>query len=126
MAGRQSMVRIFRSIAGAAFLLLGMFFLYVNLSGAVARLRHVLASSEALGMLPAAVLAVSQAVHAYGFDHQRFLQGLLQQMLVSSWPLLLLICGTVLSRDTLADKPKPVQENNIDAVSLYSFRSTDK
>jgi hypothetical protein len=98
MAARQTVLRISKSIAGATLLLLGMFTLYENLAGAVVRLSHVLANgSQALGVLPAAVLAVSQAVHA--FDHHQFLQCVFQRILVSSWPLILVIFGTVLSRD---------------------------
>jgi len=100
MAARQRALRISKSIAGAALLLLGMFILYANLAAAVARSSHVLAhSAQALGVVPALVLAVSQAVHACAFNHQRFSQ----QMLASSWPLLLVIFGTVLSKDTFAD-----------------------
>jgi hypothetical protein len=98
MAAQQTALRISKSVAGAALLLLGMFTLYENLAGAVVRLSHVLANgSQALGVLPAAVLAVSQAVRA--FDHHQFLQCLFRQILVSSWPLILVIFGTVLSRD---------------------------
>jgi putative Mn2+ efflux pump MntP len=105
MAAHQSVLRISKSIAGAILLIFGMFVLYEHLAAAVARLSHVLANgSAALGVLPAVALAVSQAVHAYGFDCHRFLQGLSQQMLISSWPLLLVIFGTVLSRDSFTDK----------------------
>jgi len=77
-----------------------MFILYANLAAAVARSSHILAhSAEALGVVPALVLAASQAVHVYTFNHQCFFQ----QMLASAWPLLLVIFGTVLSKDTFAD-----------------------
>ena len=111
MAARQRAFRISKSIAGAALLLLGMFILYANLAAAVARSSHVLAhSAEALGVVPALVLAASQAVHACAFNHQRFFQGLFRQMLASSWPLLLVIFGTVLSKDTFADNSKHIPE----------------
>jgi putative Mn2+ efflux pump MntP len=107
MAAQRTVFRSSKSIAGAVLLVLGTFILYENLAGAVARLNHVLNNSSApLGVLPAAVLTVSQAAHAYGLNHQRFLQCLFHQMLVSSWPLLLIIFGAVLSRDTFADKFK--------------------
>ena len=109
MAAGQRAFRISKSIAGAAFLLLGMFILYANLAAAVARSSHVLAhSAEALGVVPALVLAASQAVHACAFNHQRFFQ----QMLASSWPLLLVIFGTVLSKDTFADNSKHTYQKN--------------
>ncbi len=111
MAARQRAFRVSKSIAGAAILLLGMFTLYANLAAAVTRSSHILAhSAEALGVVPALVLAASQAVHSCTFNHQHFVQGLFLQMLASSWPLLLVIFGTVLSKDTLADKPKQIPQ----------------
>jgi len=95
------------SIVGAALAVLGMFSLYENAVGAVGRLSHVLArGSQVLGAFPAFILAVSQAMHIYGIYHHRVLQGLFQQLLVSSWPLLLVICGTVLCTDSFPDKSK--------------------
>lgn len=106
MAAQHTVLRIFKSIAGAALFVLGMFILYENLSAAVSRASHILANgSAALGALPAAVLAVAQAMHA--FDHLKVLQCLFQQILISSWPLLLVISGTVLSKDTFDDKKMP-------------------
>jgi hypothetical protein len=106
MATQQRPFRNFKAIAGAALAVLGMFLLYQNGAGAVAHLSQVLANgSRVLGVIPAFVLAVSQAVHTYSFYHQRFLQGLFQQLLVSSWPLLLVIFGAVLSTESSTDKP---------------------
>lgn len=100
MAARQRASRISKSIAGAALLLLGMFILYANLAAAVARSSHILAhSAQALGVVPALILAASQAVHACASNHQCFFR----QMLASSWPLLLVILGTVLSKDAFPD-----------------------
>jgi hypothetical protein len=107
MAGQGITFRSSKSIAGAAFVGLGMFILYGNLAGAVAQLRHVLDAngSEALGVLPAVILATSQGVHACTFDHQGVLQCLLR-MLISFWPPLLVIVGTMLLRDAFTDKFK--------------------
>jgi hypothetical protein len=115
MEGQLTVLRSAKSIVGTALLVLGTFILYENLAGAVGRLSHVLANgSEALGLLPAVVLAASQPVHAYAVDHHRFLRGLFQQVLASSWPLLLVIFGSVLSRDTFTDKSQHIQENTVD------------
>jgi hypothetical protein len=107
MTARGTAFRSSKSIAGAAFVGLGMFILYGNLAGAVAQLRHVLDAngSEALGVLPAVILATSQGVHACAFDHQGVLQCLLR-MLISFWPPLLVIVGTMLLRDAFTDKVK--------------------
>ena len=82
MARRRMIFRSSRSIAGAVLVGLGMFVLYENLAGAVAWLSHVLGAngSEALGVLPAFVLAVSQGLQAHAMNHQQVLHGVLQQM----------------------------------------------
>jgi hypothetical protein len=93
-----------------------MFILYENLAAAVAYLSHVLAAnrSEALGVLPAFILAVSQVLQAHGSNHQRFLQGFLQHMLVSSWPLLLVMAGMVLSRNTFGANQRTPKKRIVD------------
>jgi hypothetical protein len=105
-----------------------MFILYENPAGPVAWLSHVLGanSSEALGILPALILAVSQALQAHATNHQRFLQGCLQHMLVSFWPLLLVMVGTVLSRDTLTGNVNTPAKKDWGPVDLPPSRSTLK
>jgi len=107
MARQRTAFRSTKSIAGAAFLGLGMFILYGNLAGAVAQVRHVLGAngSEALGVVPAVILATSQVVHTCTFDHQGVLPCLLR-MLISFWPPILIIVGTMLLRDAFTDKVK--------------------
>jgi hypothetical protein len=97
----------FRSIAGGALVGLGLHILFGNLDRTSAQLSHLLGTTAAqrLGVVPSVVLATSQAVQAYGLDHRGFVLGLLQ-MLASFWPLLLVIAGTILLRDALADKVK--------------------
>jgi hypothetical protein len=117
-----------RSIAGAALVGFGMFILYENLAGAVAWLSHVRGANNfgALGVLPAFLLAVSQILPAHAANHQHFLQASLQHMLVSSWPLLLVMAGTVLSRDTVSDNVNTVQKKDHGLVDLTTGRSTLK
>jgi hypothetical protein len=107
MATQQTPFQSCKSIAGAALAVLGMFVLYGDLTGACVRLKHVIANgSQALGTFPAFVLTLSQAVHTYSFSHQPFSQVLFQHLLISSWPLLLVIFGTVLSTERVTDKSK--------------------
>lgn len=105
MTQRQTAFRAFKSIAGTAFLGFGMFILYENLSAALSSMRHVLGAngSEALGVMPAGIMAASHAFEACAVAHHRLLQGILHHTLVSFWPLLLVLVGTALSRDTLTD-----------------------
>jgi hypothetical protein len=117
MARQHRPVETIKSIAGGALVGLGLHTLSGNLDRAAAHMRHLLGTAgEGPGVL-SSVLAVSQAVQAYAFDHQALLQGLLR-MLVSFWPLLPVIVGTILLRDVLTDKvralPTPSQcfQNN--------------
>jgi len=93
MATQHTSCQTLKSIAGSALVGPGLFLLFGNLDGAAIRLSHLLgaAPGEALGVLSSVIFAAS-------FDHQRLCQGLLQ-MLVSFWPLLLVIVGAVLLRD---------------------------
>jgi hypothetical protein len=88
------------SIAGAILLALGFLILFANLDAVAAQIANAagVSGEQTLGMLPALVLATSHALQAYAFDHARFVSGLLQ-ILVSFWPLILIILGAVLLRD---------------------------
>jgi hypothetical protein len=105
MAGQQTGFRISRSTAGIALAGLGMFMLYGNLAGEFARLSHVLSAhgSAALGVLPAVILSVSQALPAYAAGHQQFLQGFVEHVWLTFWPLLPVMAGRALSRDAFRD-----------------------
>jgi hypothetical protein len=77
-----------------------------NLDRIATQLSHTLGTTprEALGTLPTVILGASRLAQVYAAGHKRFLEGILQQMLVSSWPLLLVVVGAVLSEDDLTDK----------------------
>ncbi len=119
MAAQRTVFRSAKSVAGTALLVLGTFILYENLAGAVAQLSQTLQrGSETLGVLPAVVLAASQPVQAYAVDHHKFLQGLFEHLLASSWPLLLVVCGSVLSADIFRDRSKPIEDKHAPAVDI--------
>ena len=96
-----------KSIVGGVLVGLGLHILFGNLDRVAEQLQHMFGTPawETLGALPSAVLAASQAMQAYGLDHQGFLQTLLW-MLISFWPLLLVILGTVLLRDFFTERAK--------------------
>jgi hypothetical protein len=98
MAGRRASSRSLRSISGAGVFALGLFLLFVNLDGVAAQVSYAVgAPAETLGTLPALGLAGLHAVQAYTFDHAGFSSSLLQ-ILVSFWPLLLIVVGATLLR----------------------------
>jgi hypothetical protein len=95
-----------KSIAGAAFLVFGLFVLVENLDGAASQLSCPLSSptTEVLGVLPSIVLsAASQALELFFFDHQRFSRDFFQTLL-SFWLLQFVIVGALLFRAAFIPK----------------------
>jgi len=123
---QQTFVGHAKSIAGIALIGLGIFVFYENLHQAATQLSQLLGviPREALGVLPAVILAASRVLQAY--DHPRTLQGCLLHMLASSWPLLLVIVGTVLSRDCSTDNVNALPKRDCGLVDLTTGRSTSE
>jgi hypothetical protein len=105
MAARQASLQSLKSIAGASLLALGLVILFANLDGVVACLNSFVGISahETLGILPRLGLAGLHAVQAYTFNHDLFLSGL-RQMLVSFWPLSLVVIGIGLLRNAFGGR----------------------
>ena len=99
MAPKQTSSRPVKSITGAILLALGFLVLFANLDAVAAQINSAagIPGEQTPGMLPALILATLHALQAYAFDHAGFLSGLLQ-ILVSFWPLILIIVGAVLLR----------------------------
>jgi hypothetical protein len=128
VAGQETALRRSKSIAGTVLAGLGMFILYKELVGAVTRLRYVIGAngSEALAGQPAGLLALSQAWQCYVAAQRPFLQGFIQHMLVSFWPLLLVMAGTVLARDIFTDKVDGISKKDSGLVDSRAGRSTSE
>jgi hypothetical protein len=128
-----------KAIVGTALLGLGCFVLYEHLSHVAAQLTHLCSvPCVAPGGLADAILS---GWRAYPADQKRFVQAFLRHMLISSWPLLLVWAGTVLSRETFVDDitPRPkssrtensaseekLEKNTFRSVDLAARRSTSK
>jgi hypothetical protein len=99
MASRRESSKNLKSIAGAALVALGLVILFANVDGVVSSMGSFagISANEALGPLPTLSLAGLHAVQTYTFDRGVFFSAL-QQILVSFWPLLLVIIGAVLLR----------------------------
>jgi hypothetical protein len=102
MENRQTSSKGLRSVLGATLSALGFVILFGNLDALEASVSRIFGGPASSGMeaIPALVLATSHAVQAYTFDHQGFLS-VLEQILVSFWPLILVIIGAVLLRGSL-------------------------
>ncbi len=116
-----------RSIAGTVLVAIGIFILHQDLDRTAAQLSHLLGiPGDAPGAFPTVVLAVLRLVQAYAADHQRFLQGFLHQVLESSWPVVLVVTGTVLSRNPSPNECEAPPKEICHLVDLTAGRSTLK
>jgi hypothetical protein len=120
MAMQQTSFGRAKSLAGAALVGLGIFIFHGNLDRAATEWNHLLSSTpgETLGVLPTIVLAAPRVLQAYAADHQRFLQGFLRHIFVSCWPLLLVLVGTVLSRDPFTEDVNAAPRKDCRLVDL--------
>ncbi|HUO27015.1 MAG TPA: hypothetical protein VMU61_15205 [Candidatus Aquilonibacter sp.] len=109
---RDTLSKRMKSIAGTALVGTGIFVLYQNILCSIAQLKHALGVevSQTGGIPPAVVQAVSQALQVCAASHERVLHFLLQYLLITSWPLLLVLAGTILSREAVAENLGDVQE----------------
>jgi hypothetical protein len=106
---------------GATLLALGLLLFFANLDGVAARLGSSFTSpAESLGTLFTFGLAGMRAAQSYFFDHPTFLSGL-RQILVSFWPLILVIIGIALLGQ-LFGKTFVANENSA-ALQSYGDRS---
>jgi hypothetical protein len=100
MATRNTASRSLKSIAGAFFLALGLLILSANLDGIAACITGFAGISvpQEPGIFTALGLAALHAVQTFAFDHEQFLSSLLR-ILVSFWPVILILAGVWLLRD---------------------------
>ena len=109
MAGHNLLLRAsfrnWKSITGAALVVLGMVILYQNAAGAVAEFRNVLGHNgfRSVGPFPALALTISKGLQDYASDHH-FLQDLLRHIVIDTWPLLLVRLGAFLSTQAVSGK----------------------
>jgi hypothetical protein len=101
---QQKLFRRAQSIAGAVLVAVGILIFCESLDRTAVLLSRFVGAPDALGALPTLILAASRALEAYATDHDRFLQGLVHCILLTAWPLLLIIVGTVLSHDAASEK----------------------
>ncbi|HLO05873.1 MAG TPA: hypothetical protein VK198_04510, partial [Terriglobales bacterium] len=92
-------------IAGGGLVGLGLHIWFGNLQGVASQLTHLLGASsgETLGLASSVIVAAAQAGRVYASDHQGFFLEFLR-MLVSFWPLLLVIVGAGLLKDVFTDE----------------------
>lgn len=104
MAKRQPSSKSFHAVAGALLVSLGLLLLFANLDNVANRISNSFASTPgALGTGMELVLAAIRAVEAYFFDQAAFQNGL-HWILVSLWPLILVIIGATLLQNAIGKR----------------------
>ncbi|MCU1304072.1 MAG: hypothetical protein JWQ87_4356 [Candidatus Sulfotelmatobacter sp.] len=115
-----------KSVGGAVLVGLGIIIFYEHLGVAATQVSHLLGviPGQRAGML-SLILAATRVLRAYTADHRQFWQGLIQDVLVLSWPLVLVMAGTVLSRNT-SDEVDVLAKRNCESVDLAAGCSTSR
>jgi hypothetical protein len=112
MESRQPSTKNLKSITGVALVALGFMILFANVDGVLTSMGSLAGSSanEALSQIPAVGLAALHTAQAYTFDRAGFFSAL-QQILVSFWPLLLVIIGAILLRYAFGGRFEAMEAN---------------
>jgi hypothetical protein len=101
MAKRQTSSKSFHAVAGALLLSLGLLMLFANLDEVATHISNSFSSTPgALGAVVEIGLAGMRAVQTYLFDQAAFQAGL-RWILVSLWPLILVIIGATLLQNAI-------------------------
>jgi hypothetical protein len=102
MAKRQTPSSSFLAVGGALLLSLGLLLLFANLDEIAARIGNS-STGTSLTTVMELGLAGMRAVQAYVFDQPTFQAGL-HTILVSFWPLILVIIGATLLRNAISKR----------------------
>jgi hypothetical protein len=95
----QTLSQRMNAISGALLIALGLLLLFANLDALADTLLEGtgLSATEGVDTVLSVGLAAIHAVQSYTFEHSRFVSGV-WQILVSFWPLILVVCGALLLR----------------------------
>jgi hypothetical protein len=104
MAKRQTPSKSFHAVAGALLLSLGLLMLFANLDEVATHISNSLSPTPgALGAVVEIGLAGMRAVETYLFDQAAFHAGL-RWILVSLWPLILVMIGATLLQNAIGKR----------------------
>jgi hypothetical protein len=124
---RQSFFGRSKSIVGMALIGLGVLMLGGNLGDVAARMSRLVGVSagavQTLGELMAVGLGASQVWRSYLFERRELVLDVCR-ILISFWPLGMVIAGAVLAGTGSRMTPKNIQNKDAGPVDLTTLRST--
>jgi uncharacterized membrane protein len=127
MARPWRLFRNLKAIVGVALIGLGLFIFCGNLADVAARSSRLVGistdASQTFGGLIAVGLAAAQVWRSYVFDRRELALGVCR-ILISFWPVLLVIAGAVLTGTASRATSKNIQNKNTEGVELTGVRST--
>ena len=116
-----------KSIAGVGLVAAGAFILFEHLDRAAILWGNVFGiASRTLGIVPAVIFAASRVARACAAGQQRFLEDFVEQVVLASWPLVLVMAGAVLSRDGVGEEGASLLKKDCKGVYPTGGRSTLK
>jgi hypothetical protein len=127
MASRWRSFHSLKTIAGLGLVGLGGFILCGNLADVTSQGSRLIGigadATQTFGELTVVGLAAAQVWRSYVFDRRELVLDVCR-ILISFWPLLLVIAGAVLTGMALGTRPKNVQNKIIGDVDLTGVGST--
>lgn len=104
MAKRQTSSKNFLAVAGTLLLSIGLLLLFANLDEVATQVRYCFTSTpSSIGAVIELGLAGMRAVQAYFFDRPTFQAGL-HSILISFWPLILVMIGATLLQSAIGKR----------------------
>jgi len=100
----------------------GAFLLRGNLDLAVTRLDHLLGVGQGPDLVTTIMMAAMRAWQAYALDRFQFVHDSLLFLLAPCWPVLLIVGGAFLSRDTFSggcDEPRTQDCGNLELPQQF-------
>jgi hypothetical protein len=113
-----------RATAGIVLVALGAWILYTRLDWAATHLNDLLTIRDASGTLGAFLVAGNRAIQGCAGCHHGILFIVIKQVLLTFWPLMLVLVGTILSPDAFRNSSTAARKKDSGTVDLRPTRST--
>lgn len=121
---RRKCLELAKSIVEAGLVVAGAVILFEHLDRAAVLWGNIFwIAGRTLGIVPAIIFAASRVARASAGE-RRFLQDFVEQVMIASWPLVLVMAGAVLSRVKVETSEMPCRKKDCKSVDHAGSRST--